>query len=91
MEPLKVEAAVVSSVSVKKKSDNSTFLLEESKNTSEDLQELSIESEIDSIIIKDSSPKEPTKKIGLDLKISLESSTNLNLLVFLKQEVMQEI
>jgi hypothetical protein len=63
VEPLKVEAAVVSSVSVKKKSDNSTFLLEESKSVSEDLQDLSIESEIDSIIVKDSSVKESVKKI----------------------------
>jgi hypothetical protein len=68
IEPLKVEAAVVSSVSVKKKSDfninnNSSNLLEESKAVPEELQELSIESEIDSIIVKESAPKQPTPKI----------------------------
>lgn len=69
IEPLKIEAAVVSNVSVRSKNTGSQSILEEAGTTSklfqqDDAQELSIESEIDSIIVKESAPAKevaPTK------------------------------
>lgn len=73
IEPLKVEAAVVSSVSVKSKNktysanEHSQAILEESTaptkiSQQEDMHELSIESEIDSIIVKESVKEVPHKR-----------------------------